>query len=193
MELPANFDFGPKMLALSERERAFVWCYVSGDDGKPISATEAARRAGYVDGGAGTGIRVTAHHLMHRERVIEGIEEFGRRAFRALLVPAINANRKLIENPKHPDHHKAVQATLSRLGLAEKVGVDVNVSGEVSVNHTDAAVADLRVLLGLGVPREKLLELFGFSGLARYEKMLGEQERRALPAPPVIEHEEKVG
>jgi hypothetical protein len=32
---------------------------------------------------------VRAHALMHRERVIEAIEEVGRKAFRALLVPAM--------------------------------------------------------------------------------------------------------
>jgi len=38
------------------------------------------------------------------------------------------------------------------------------------------------------VAREKLVEIFGFSGLPRYEKMLAEQDRRALPGS-VIEHE----
>jgi hypothetical protein len=36
----------------------------------------------------------------------------------------------------------------------------------------------LRVLLGLGVAEEKLVEMFGFSGLSRYEKMLAEQEAK---------------
>ena len=60
------------------------------------------------------------------------------------------------------------------------------VGGEVTVNHTDAAVRDLRALLELGVAREKLIEIFGFSGLSRYEKMLAER------APKVIEHQERV-
>lgn len=182
-----GIELGPKMQVCSERERLFVWHWVVDGEG---DATAAARKAGYKDNGKG-GIRVTAHYLIHRERVIEAIEEVGRKLFRAQLVPALKANLKLIEKNDHPDHHKAVQATLSRLGLVERTAVDVTHTGEVTVNHTDAAVADLRALLRLQVPREKLVEIFGHTGLPRYEKMLAEQERRALPGP-VIEHEGKV-
>lgn len=182
MELPADFELGPKMQACSPMERKFVWVMVL----EAENATAAARKAGYVDHDNGA-IRVRAHQLAHRERVIEAMEEVGRRIFRTQLPAAIKANRALLENPKHPDHHKAVQATLSRLGLVERTAVDLTVSGEIAVNHTDAAVGDLRALLALGVAREKLIEVFGFSGLARYEKMLAEQERRALLGP-VIEH-----
>ena len=52
-------------------------------------------------------------------------------------------------------------------------------STDVTVNHTDSALQDLRTLIGLGVAREKLVEIFGFSGLSRYEKMLEEQDRRS--------------
>lgn len=183
MGFSREIEIGPKLALCTEQEQRFVWAYVTGDG----NATEAARDAGYVDNDNGS-IRVRAHALMHRERVLEAIEECGRKVFRGLLGPAISANRKLIEDSKHPDHHKAVQSTLSRLGFTERTAVDVTVGGAVTVNHTDAALKDLRVLLGLGVPREKLVEIFGFSGLARYEKMLADQDRRAL-AGPVIEHE----
>lgn len=178
----SKMDLGPKMLACSEQERAFVIAYVA--DGEQ-DATQAARVAGYVDNNNGA-IRVTAHRLVHRDRVLEAIEEVGRKVFRGQLGIAVHANRKLLENDKHPDHHKAVQATLSRLGLAEKVGVDVNIGGSVTVNHTDAALNDLRVLKTLGVARAKLEEIFGFSGLDRYERMLAEVDRAA---PKVIEHQ----
>lgn len=177
----AELELGPKMQACSERERLFVWHYITGNDG---NATEAARQAGYSDNG-GVGIRVRAHALMHRERVLEAIEEVAGKAFRGLLAPAIRATRKIIEDPKNPDHAKVVLSTLSRLGKSERTGVDVNVSGEVQVNHTDQALNDLRVLIGLGVAEEKLIEVFGFSGLSRYRKMLAEQDART---PKVIEH-----
>ncbi len=77
-------------------------------------------------------------------------------------------------------------STLSRLGLVERAGVDVNVSGEVQVNHTDQAIADLRALRLLQVPRPKLEEIFGFSGLSRYERMLDAADGRA---PKLIEGE----
>jgi hypothetical protein len=95
----------------------------------------------------------------------------------------------LIGNPKHPDHLKAVNATLSRLGYVERSAVDVNVSGEVTVNHTEAALADLRILKEMGASQEKLIEAFGFSGLSRLERMLAEVERRRAISGPVIEGE----
>jgi len=172
------------MQACSERERKFVWFYIT-NEGKP-NATQAARDAGYVDiGKESASIRVTAHGLLHRERVILALEEVGRKAFRGLLGPAVKAAASLIEDPKHFNHSQAVFTTLARLGLGEKSTVEVNVSGDVTVNHTDQALNDLRTLLGLGVAREKLVEIFGFSGLSRYEKMLAEQDARA---PKVIEH-----
>lgn len=179
----SEVELGPKMQACNERERKFVWFYVlNGDE----NATQAARDAGYADPGHGASIRVHAHALLQRDRVLEAIEEVGRKAFRGLLGPAVLATSKMIRNDKHPDHAKTVSATLARLGFVEKTGVDVSVSGEVAVNHTDSALQDLRVLKDLGVPREKLIEMFGFSGLSRYEKMLAEVDARA---PKLIEGE----
>jgi hypothetical protein len=79
----------------------------------------------------------------------------------------------------------------------EKSGIDVNVSGEITFSHTDAALDDLRALKALMVPREKLVEVFGFSGLDRYEKMLAVADQRAgvsrETSGPVIEHEASDG
>lgn len=175
----ANAELGPKMQACNQLERRFVWFYVlNGGIG-----AQAARDAGYSD--VKDGAKVRAFEALQREHVLDAIDEVGRKAFRSLLIPAITATRKLIENGKHRKHAATLQSTLSRLGLVERTGVDVNHTGEVQVNHTDAAVNDLRVLLGLGVTREKLEEVFGHSGLGRYEKMLAEQERGR---PKVIEH-----
>jgi hypothetical protein len=171
---------GPKLSACSDRERAFVWHLLTDADG---NGAEAARLAGYGD--KSEAAKVRAHELLHRDRVLSAIEEVGRQQFRSLLVLTIMKTKELLCNPKHPDHSKVVQSMLSRLGFGERSGVDVNVAGEVVVNHTDAAVEQLRILKGLGVPREKLVEMFGFSGLGRYEKMLGEVEGRGMK---VIDH-----
>jgi hypothetical protein len=123
---------------------------------------------------------------MHRERVIAAMDEVGRKAFRELLLPAVMAATRLVGDPKHPHHAKTVLSVLARLGLAERTGVDVNVTGEVTVSHTQEAVDQLAAFKKLGVPRDKLIEMFGFSGLTRYEGMLLEQDRKRLP---VIEAE----
>jgi hypothetical protein len=173
----SGIELGPRMQACSEMERKFVIAYVTNNDG---NATQAAREAGYSDLGLeSAAIRVRAFEVIHRDRVLAAIEEVGGKIFRSLLMPAIRATKRMIDNEKHPDHAKTVLSTLSRLGKSERTGVDVNVSGEVMVNHTDSALNDLRALLELGVPREKLIEMFGFSGLSRYEKMLAETDRHA--------------
>jgi hypothetical protein len=178
----SEIELGPRMQACSERERKFVWFYLTNDG--PPNGAQAARDAGYVDTENGA-IRVRAHALLHRERVILALEEVGRKAFRGLLGPAVKAAAQMIQNEKHIDHSKAVFTTLARLGLGEKSTVDVNVAGELTVNHTDAALNDLRTLIGLGVAEEKLIEIFGFSGLSRYRKMLAETDARRLAAPVV--------
>lgn len=177
----AEIELGPKMQACSDRERKFVWFYLTNDG--PPNGAQAARDAGYSDHLEAA--KVQASRLLHRDRVLAALEEVGKKSFRGLLAPAIKAASKLIENDKHVDHSKAVFTTLARLGLGEKSTVDVNVGGELTVNHTDQALNDLRVLIGLGVAEEKLVEIFGFSGLSRYRKMLAEADARA---PKVIEH-----
>ena len=184
LEQFSDFEQGPKMQACSERERLFVWHYVTAGDG---NGAEAARRAGYSD--KSEGAKVKAHQLLHRDRVLAALEEVGKQMLRGLMIPAINATRKMISDPKHPDHAKAVAQTLARLGFGEKSSIDVNVGGTVTVNHTDEAIEQLRMLKGLGVPREKLEEIFGFSGLSRYEGMLAEVERGRLAGPKLIEGE----
>jgi hypothetical protein len=130
-----------------------------------------------------------AQSLMHRDRVIEAIEEVCRKEFRGLVVPAILAAKTLILNNKHPNHPKVVNSLLSRLGFAERSGVDLNVTGEVTVSHTGAAVEDLRRCMALGFIREQLVGAFGWSGLERYESRLKNAQPKlieydATPAGP---------
>jgi hypothetical protein len=174
-------ELGPCMQQCSVRERRFA--YLLGT-GICETASDAARKAGYVDPGYGSTIRVTGHHLLHRERVAKAIEEVARKEFRALLLPAIAAMRRLIKSPDHPDHAKSVATMLSRLGFGERNVTEVNVSGEIAVSHTDAALDDLRRLKAIGVPREKLLEAFGYSGLDRYEKMLASRDAKVIEHRP---------
>lgn len=185
----AEITLGPKMQLCSEMERSFVWHYLLGLADGERNATEAARKAGYSDpGGDSAAIRVRGYELMHRDRVKAALREVAETEFEGLLLPTVQAARNLIENPKHRDHAGTVKTILSGLGLGETVRLKVE--GEVTVNHTDAAIEDLRRLKSLGVPREKLLETFGFSGLSRYEAMLVEADRKRLPPPVDVEFTE---
>lgn len=190
---PMNFPddwsaFGPKMQALRDRERRFVWAYLI-NSMTPIgpNGAQSARDAGYSD--QSDGAKVRAHHLLHRHDVQEAIQEVAMRELRGLALPAIAAVSQIISKPDHPDRQKVALSVLSRLGMGEQSAVSLNVTGEVQVNHTDAALDDLKRLKDLGVPHERLVETFGHSGLARYERMLAQREGRALASMAVIDGE----
>jgi hypothetical protein len=164
-----------------ERRRRFAWFYVfNGANG-----SAAAVAAGYSD--VAGGAKVQAHHVLQRDDVQNAIKALTTRYLFSLAPKAVLRLEELLDNPKHPKHDKAIEMTLSRSGHGEKSQVDVNVSGSVTLNHTDTALEDLRRLVELGAPREKLIEAFGVSGLIRYEGMLAEKVSRETK---VIEHKE---
>lgn len=184
MHFPEDWsEFGPKVQALRERERRFVWAYlINSMTEVGANGSQSARDAGYSD--VSEGAKVRAHHLLHRQDVQGAIQELAARELRGLALPALAALGSILRKPDHPDRQKVALSVLSRIGLGEQQAVNFNVSGEVTVNHTDSALDDLRRYLDLEVPRPKLIEIFGFSGLERYERMLAEREARA---PKLIE------
>jgi hypothetical protein len=117
---------------------------------------------------------------MSRERLRLAIREVAGQQLETLAGLAVCALREALVDRKHPDRHKTAATILSRLGFAEQH--NVNMLAEVKVtDHTEAALADLRRRKELGFSCEKLIEIFGFSGLDRYEKLLAGE-------PNVIEH-----
>jgi hypothetical protein len=178
----AGIALGPAAQACSERERKFAFLIAINATGG--DATAAAARAGYGKVSWG-GLKVTAHHLLHRERVIAAVSEFTRNSFRGLESVCVAKIRKIVENEKHRDHAKVCLSLLSRFGYSEQTRTEVNVTGSIAVDHTSAALEDLRKLKSLGFSREQLIQNFGFSGLSRYEQLLAERDARA---PRVIEH-----
>lgn len=146
---------------------------------------EAARVAGYSD--ASEGAKVRAHYLLHRADVQAALRDLGQRYLYNLMPKALVRLNDLLDSKNPADRGKAIDRVLNRVpGFSERTSVDVNAQLDVTVNHTSEAVEQLRTLRDLGVPRDKLIELFGFSGLSRYEKMLSELDARR---PKVIEHD----
>lgn len=185
--LPALSDLPDAVRSLrTERERVFVWTYMfNGGNG-----ADAARLAGYSD--KSEGAKVQAHHLLQREEVQHALRELCTKYLFSLAPKAIFKLGVLLDSENEKVALKAVDMTLSRTGHSERTALDVNVGGSVTVNHTTAAVDDLRRLKSLGVPREKLIETFGHSGLSRYEKMLAASEA-AKAVPAIIEGEDANG
>ncbi len=166
--LPEEFQ------VLNARQQAFAWNYVfNGANG-----AQAARDAGFSD--VAEGAKVRAHGMLQRDDVSEAIRALTTKYLFSLAPMAVLRLKELLENPKHPKHAKAIEMTLDRAGQSARTAIDVNVSGSVQVNHTDAAVEDLARLLALGVSRERLVETFGFSGLPRLERMLADRRRREV-------------
>jgi hypothetical protein len=176
MQFPENWsEFGPRIQALQEREKRFVWAYlINSMTEVGANGAQSARDAGYSD--MSEGAKVRAHHLLHRQDVQEAIQELAARELRGLALPAIAALSSILKKADHPDRQKVALSVLSRLGMGEQNAVNLNFSGEVTINHTDQALDDLQRYLDLEVPRPKLIEIFGYSGLERYEKMLAERD-----------------
>lgn len=170
--MPPETDLPPAVRELrDDRQRRFVWSYMlNGANG-----AAAARAAGYSD--TAEGCKVRAHVLLHRDGIQRALRELCTKYLFSLAPKALIRLGELLDKPDHDKHVKAIEMVLSRAGFAERTAIDVNVSGHVTVNHTDAALEDLRRLKALGVPRERLIETFGFSGLERYERMLTDQAK----------------
>lgn len=159
----------------TDRERRFCWQYMwNGGNG-----SKAARDAGYSD--KSEGAKVRAHELLTRQDILDAIGELGRRYLYSLQPKALVRLGKLLESENERVAVKAVDMTLSRTGLSERTAIDLNVTGTVkTVDHTQAAVEDLRRLKAMGVPRDELVRVFGFSGLSRYEKLLASEEAKVI-------------
>lgn len=169
-DLPATEDFGPKMLACTEKERRFVWAYLmNGGNG-----TKAARAAGYSD--KSEACKVRAHGLLHKDRVLEALHEVSWKTLRGLSLVATLKAEKILKAKDHPDLAKMIFGVWSRTGFAEKTVHENHTTVEVS--HTDATLDALAWMKSMEVPRAKLIEHFGYSGLPRYERMLEEREAR---------------
>jgi hypothetical protein len=178
-------DWGPYMKALpSDRHRAFVLALYEVPLGYGAQV-KAAKRAGFGSStSSAKSWSVIASRLAHDEKIQAAIREEDEKRIRASAPRALRALGRLIENPGHKDHGRAIGMVMDRVHPAEQRHVlDVN----VRVDHDAEAVAQLRMLKGLGVARAKLEEVFGFSGLSHYERLLALEDAKTRPSPPMIE------
>jgi hypothetical protein len=176
-------EWGAAMKALpSDRHRAFVLALYEIERGYGAQV-KAAKMAGFGTSTSSLGsMRVIASKLAHNELILAAIHEEDQKRIRASAPRAIRALQHVIEEPDHKDHVRAVGMVLDRVHPTEQRHVH-----EVHhhVDHDAEAIAHLRMLKQLDVPRAKLKEVFGFSGLSRYERLL--EAADGQPDPKLIE------
>jgi phage terminase small subunit len=163
-------EWGPCMKALpSDRHRAFVLALYQIKPGYG-SHVAAAKMAGFgTSTSSPKSWSVIAARLAHDEKILAALHEEDKKRIRASAPRAVMALGRLIEDPDSRDHCRAIGMVLDRVHPAETRHV-VDVTHHV--DHDAEAIAQLRMLKALGVAREKLEEVFGFSGLSHYERLL---------------------
>jgi hypothetical protein len=102
---------------------------------------------------------------MQDQRIVEAVAEESQKFLRAIVPEAVAALRRLVNDPKHRDHGRAVLAMIDRIDPVEtRHVVDVHRRTEIAVVTTDEVL-------------KKINELATKAGLA--------PER----LPPLIEHQ----
>ncbi len=114
---PETIQFGPKMAALSEKRRALVEALFA-DDAPAMGSglmSFAAKRAGYGTATSGArSLKTIASRIIHDDAVQDAIREHSHRILRAIPPEAIRALKKLIADPSHRDHMRAIAAVIDR-------------------------------------------------------------------------------
>jgi hypothetical protein len=143
----------------------------------------AAKLAGYGKNSTPHVLNSIAQDLLSKQRVIDLIAEITRKQIRSSAPEAVAAVREIIANPEHRDRLKAAQTVLERIEPTMQ-RLDVHVKHE-TVDRNAEAVAYLRKLLTLGVPRDKLEQELGYSDLPRYERLLALEDAKNSTAPVI--------
>jgi hypothetical protein len=185
-------EWGEAMKALpSDRWRSFVEFYLL-EGPKHGAQTRAARAAGFgKPNSKGLTISRIALRLMSDLRIQAAIAEEARKLLRAGAPEAAQAVLNGVRDPTHRDHARFVSMLLDR---SDTVETYATVHHTIEVDHNAAALEQLALMKRLNVARERLEEMFGHSGLSRYEAMLAERDApkrvagpEPKPRPPVID------
>jgi phage terminase small subunit len=160
-----DVSHGPAMAALTAKQRRYVLALFEAPRSHG-ALTFAARAAGY---GKATSSRQSlsqmAHQLNGDPRIQAAIAEVSRQFLTALGPHAVRALKKILDNPAHRDHGRALGIVMDRVSPVQSTAV-VEVKGEVKLS---AAAAE-RVM-------ERINELAAKFAVS-------------LPAPKIIDHEE---
>jgi phage terminase small subunit len=152
------------MLALTDKQRRYVIALFEAPKSHG-SLTFAARRAGYgTPTSSRNSLSQMAHNLNNDAKVQAAIAEVSQQYITVLGPHAVRALKKLLDDPAHRDHGRALGIVMDRVAPQQST-LAVKVEGEVKVSAGEAA----RVLERI----EELAKRF----------MVG------MPAPKIIDHE----
>jgi phage terminase small subunit len=176
--LADDLAMSPQMAALpTARQRAFITCLFEVDGrGDVLSAAACARAAGYA--GDAHQVSAAAQRLLADPRIQLAIQSETQRRIRSLGPKALQHLQAIMGDRTHKDQYKAVAAILNRVD-PEVTKLDAHVTHEV-IDHRADALNELRALIALGVAREKLEEMFGYTGLLALERQLAEGDKGAV-------------
>jgi phage terminase small subunit len=146
-----EYDLGPRMLALSERQRRFVLELVADP---LLSRSEAARLAGYSD--VAEGAKVTAHRLMHDQRIIDALHEQAGKRLWSISMKAAYKVEQMLDSEDDKVVLKAAVAVLDRVGFGAQQNININQT--VRDESGKAILARIEALADrLGLPVQQLL------------------------------------
>jgi hypothetical protein len=111
-----------------------------------------------------------ANTLYRNSDIIAALQEQLGKTLRSLGPKAVRVISDVMDDINPLAKLKAAEAVMRRVS-PEVTKIDAHVVHEV-VDHRQEALEQLRSLLSLGVAREKLEELFGYSGLPMLERQL---------------------
>jgi hypothetical protein len=183
------FENCPALAALTSRRRQLFVLHMVFDVDADNHA-ESARKAGFgTADSSNLTLAKQARNLLIDASVQAAILEVGRRYLSSLVGKALRTCDEIMsdKNSRPQDRLRAAQAVLDRT-LPAQTSVNMSVDHfHHDVDHGKAAVEALRYLKRLQVPREVLIEQFGHSGLARYERQLAAEDEEAANAAKLIE------
>jgi len=168
-------DFGPLMLACLPKERAFILALLEG-----ATHAQAARDAGYGNEEGTTSpasFARIAHRTLTRPRVVDALMEQMKVSVRSLAPEVMRTLRDTLNGGDATQRAKVALNLLERYQPTVQK-VDAHVTHEIVDRRQDELQA-LRTAKALGASREKLIELFGFTGLPMLEQQL-EKEKQPI-------------
>lgn len=155
-------ELGPAMAALTEKQRRFVTALFEAPKSHGAGVF-AARAAGY---GTSTSSRQSiaqmAYSLMHDPKVEAAVAEVSKQHLTVLGPHAVRALRRVLDNPGHRDHGRALGIIFDRVAPQQSTHtMNVNVNATPSAEKVAASIeriAELAAKFGVALPAPKVIE-----------------------------------